>query len=202
MVARTELVLVSDSIHHSIELIDVGADADGFLFNAGIDFRNDHDGGIHGARVLANLAQEGGEGGDSEIHPLAKIRVREIAELQIPARIEIRLLLESGDGKIVETGPGVLPALEVSHPVRNIHINAVDAGCGDLANALHINFAPWGGVGTDPDVFITWANPKCRAAGEDGGLACEFALKPVRMVLDDGMRRFCGVAVMHSVPAI
>ena len=55
---------------------------------------------------------------DAEVDPSAEMRIREVAELQVPAGIEAGLLAEGLDGVVVEAGPGVLPAVEVGHPVR------------------------------------------------------------------------------------
>ncbi len=52
--------------------------------------------------------------------------------------------LKAGDGVIVEAGPTVFPAIEVGHPVGNVDVDAVDAGGGDLAHALHVDLAPLG----------------------------------------------------------
>src|SRR5438445_6937318 len=79
------------------------------------------------------------------------------------------------------------------HPVRNVNVNAVNSGGGDLANALHVLFAPGFGVRANPDVFVAFANPERSAAGEDGGLTRDFALEPIGMIFDDRVGGLFGI---------
>src|SRR5580704_14065107 len=171
VIAVAEFVFVGDGVDDRIETVDIGADAYGFPFDARINFRNGFDLRIDRLRVAVNFSEEVGERLNAELHPFAEVRVGKISELEIALGVESSLLLERRDGVIVEAGPGIFPAIEMRHPVGNVDVDAVDAGGGDLAHALHISFAPLGSVGTDPDILIALSDPEGGAAAEDGGLA-------------------------------
>ena len=154
VVAAAELVLVGDGIGDPVQLVDVGADHHRFALDAGIDLGDGHDLRVDRLGGTINLAHELGDCLDAEIDPSAEMRVREVAELQVAPGIEAGLLPEGLHGVVVEAGPGVLPAVEMGHPVGNVHVDAVDAGGRDLAHALHVLLAPGLGVGRDPDILV------------------------------------------------
>ena len=81
MIAAAEFILVGNGVDDVIELINVGANANRFFLNAGINFGNHHDGGVDGASVFADFAQEISECGDAEVDPPAKIGIGKVAEL-------------------------------------------------------------------------------------------------------------------------
>ena len=148
---------------------------------------------VDGLGVAIDLAHEVGDGLDAEIDPPAEMRVREIADVQIPAGIEAGLPAEGLHGVVVEARPRVLPAIEVRHPVRDVHVDAIDTRRGDLAHPRHVLLAPGRGVRRDPDVLVALSDPEGRAAGEDGGFAAALALEPVRMILGQRVRVAVGV---------
>ena len=149
--------------------------------------------GLTDLAVRSISAHELGDRCDAEVDPSAEMRIREVAELQVPAGIEAGPLAEGLDGVVVEAGPGVLPAVEVGHPVGNVHVDAVDARGRDLANSFHVLLTPGLGVGRDPDILVALPYPEGRAARERGGLARELPLKPVGMVLGEGVRALVAV---------
>src|SRR5439155_23445992 len=117
-----------------------------------------------------NLRHEVREGLNSEFNPLAKIRIAERTQFQIFLCVQPRLLPEGGDGVIVETRPTLPPSIRMRHPVRNIHVNAINAGRCDLSHPFHVDLAPFGCIGSDPDILVALANPKSRATPEGRGL--------------------------------
>ena len=73
------------------------------------------------------------------------------------------------------------------HPIRNIDVDAVNArGC-NLAHALHVDLAPFGGIRTHPHVLVPGSNPERSAAAENRGLPGDLALQPVGMILGHGV---------------
>jgi hypothetical protein len=62
-----------------------------------------------------------------------------------------------------------------------------------LTNACHVDLAAFGIVRADPNVFIPFLDPESSAAAEKGGLAGEFALQPVGMILGQRVGRLLGV---------
>src|SRR2546426_12820126 len=94
---------------------------------------------------------------------------------------------------IVETRPTVLPSIKMRHPVRNIHVNAINAGRCDLSHPFHVDLAPFGCIGSDPDILVALANPKSRATPEGRGLPGYFALQPPRMVFAHGVWGILGI---------
>src|SRR4029077_838297 len=99
-----------------------------------IDLGDRHDLRVDVLGVPIDLANELGDGLDAEIDPPAEMRVREIAHVQIAAGIEAGLPAESLHGVVVEARPRVFPALEVGHPVRDVHVDAIDTRGGDLTH--------------------------------------------------------------------
>src|SRR5262249_30371197 len=168
--------------------VDVGAETHGFLLNAGIDFRNNHDGWIDLTRILTDFAHEVRKRRNAKIDPFAKIRIGKIPESQVAARVEAGVSAKRSERKIVKARPGVLPSVEMGHPIWNIDIDAVDAGCCDLADSFHIDTPPRCRVGADPDVFIAFADPEGRPSGKDSWFAGNFPLQPFGVILNDGVR--------------
>src|SRR5262249_48318660 len=164
-------VFVSNGVDDGIETVHVGSHAYGGFFNSGINFRNDLDFRVHRLRVLPDFVEEVGEGLHAKIYPLAEVGVGEVAELQVLLCIQSGGFTKRFDGVVIETGPSVLPTLEVGHPVGNIDINAVDSGSGNLPDALHVDPAPLGSVGTYPDVFIPLLDPECRSPAKNRRLS-------------------------------
>ncbi len=192
MVAFAKFIFVSNRVDHRIETVNVSPHSYGFSFNPGIDFRNRLDLRIDALRGAVNLAQKIGEGLNPERNPLAERRIGKISQLQIVLRIESALLLECRDRIVIEAGPRVFPAVEVSHPVRNVDINSVNSRRRNLPHALHVGLPPLGSVGTDPNILISWPDPERAAPSEDRGLAGDLALQPVGMIL--------GQRVRHLIP--
>ena len=93
---------------------------------------------------------------------LRKFASRKSPSFKSCLRIEAGLGLECRHRGIVEARPGVLPAVKVRHPIRNVHVDAVDARRGDLAHALHVDLAPFFCVRTDPDVLVARTYPERR----------------------------------------
>ena len=141
-------------------------------------------------------AHELRDGLDAEVDPLAEMRIREIAKLHIPTGIEAGLATEGLHRVVVEARPGVLPAVEVRHPIRNVHVDAIDARRRDLTHPLHVLLTPGRGVWGDPDILVALPDPEGGAAGEDGGFASELALQPIGMIL--GQRVRAGVGVLRD----
>ena len=193
VVPAAELVFVGDGIGDSIQLVDVRADHHRRSFDPRIDLGNRHDRGVDGLGVAIDLAHEVGDGLDAEIDPPAEMRVREITHVQIPAGIEAGLPAEGLNGVVVEARPRVLPAIEVRHPIRDVHVDAIDTRRGNLAHPRHVLLAPGSGVRRDPDVLVALSDPERRATGEDGGFAAALALEPVRMILRQRVRVAVGV---------
>src|SRR5438067_12891560 len=102
---------------------------------------------------------EVGEGLNSELHPLAEVRVGKISEFQFVLSVEPGLLLESRDSVLIETRPRIFPAFEMRHPVGNINVNAIDAASRDLPNTLHVDLAPFDRVGASPHVSVSLFDP-------------------------------------------
>src|SRR5437870_13831590 len=96
---------------------------------------------------------EVGEGLNSELHPLAEVRVGKISQFQFVLSVERGLLLESRVSVVIETGPRIFPAFEMRHPVGNINVNAIDAVSSDLSNTLHVVLATFHRVSSDLHVF-------------------------------------------------
>src|SRR5262249_20381519 len=107
-----------------------------------------------------NLLHKVRESCNPEIDPLKKAMVTEIAGLDIGLGIKASLGLEGRDSMIIKTGPSLFPSTEMGHPVRNVHIDSIDARSGDLPNTLHVDLAPFGGVRTNPDILIALPDPK------------------------------------------
>ena len=59
---------------------------------------------------------------------------------------------------------------------------------------LHINLSPFGGVGSDPDIFVAGFDPEGGASAKDSGLAVDVPLQPIRMFFGQSMRSFIGVS--------
>ena len=182
MVAGTEFILVRDGVHHAIHLIDIRADAHGFLFNPRIDLRNQHNGRTDGTCRVTNFAHEVRERVDSKIDPSAKFRVGKIAKFEIVMGIQARAFFEGCHSVVIEARPSVFPAVEMRHPVGDVHVNPVDSCRGDLTDSLHIKFPPLRRQRTDPNIFITRSDPESRARTENGRLTLDIALQPAGMV--------------------
>src|SRR5262249_3847118 len=138
VLAVAEFVFVGDSVHYAVHLVDVRADHHCFALDAGVNFRDDHDVRIDAASLFANLSHEVSHGFDTEVDPLAEIRVVGVAKLQVFLGVETGLFAECGDGRVVKAGPRLLPAFEVRHPVRDVHVDTVDSCSGDLPHAFHV----------------------------------------------------------------
>src|SRR5205807_5508540 len=119
---------------------------------------------------------EVGEGLNSELHPLAEVRVGKISQFQFVLSVERGLLLESRDSVVIETRPGIFPAFEMRHPVRNVNVNAVDAGPRDLPHTLHVDLAPFPRIRSHPNIFVSFLDPKCGSAAKNRRLTCDLAL--------------------------
>ena len=132
--------------------------------------------GIHGFGGPIDLGHELGDGLDAEIDPLAEVRIREVADFDISLGIETGLPPERRDGVVVEARPRVFPAIEVGHPVRDVHVDAIDACRRNLADALHVLLAPRRGVReiqTSSSPFrIQNAAPPVKMAGSPVILRC------------------------------
>src|ERR1700674_2392932 len=99
------------------------------------------------------------------------------------ARVRTGAAPESTYGIFVETCPSIFPAIEVGHPIGNIHIDSVNPRCGNFAHALHVICAPFYCVWADPHIFITWPDPKGGAGSKHRRLATDLSLQPIRMIL-------------------
>src|SRR5207245_10102188 len=97
---------------------------------------------------------EVGEGLNSELHPLAEVRVGKISQFQFVLSVERGLLLESRDSVVIETGPRIFPTFEMRHPVGNIKVNTIDAASCDLANTLHVDLERFHRIGSHPHLFV------------------------------------------------
>ena len=188
VVALSEFVFVGNGVDDRVKLIDVGSDARSGLFNAWVDFGDDGNARVNRDGVAANFSEKIIDGADAEVDPLAEARVLRIAELDVFARVEARLLAEGGDGGVVEAGPRVFPAGEVRHPVRNVDVDAVDTSGCDLAHALHVKLAPCGRVGGYPHILFAFGDPESGVGAENSGLSRDLALQPARMIFREGMR--------------
>src|ERR1700738_2167501 len=89
---------------------------------------------------------------------------------------------ESIYGIFVETCPRIFPAIQVSHPIGNIHVDSVNPRCGNFAHALHVSFPPFYGVWADPHILITWPDPKGGTGSKYRGLAGDLSLQPIGMI--------------------
>src|SRR5580704_6598344 len=183
VVAVAELILVRDGVHHAVQAVNVCANSNGFFFDARINLRNGFDLRIDRFRTAVDLTQKICERLNSELNPLAKRRVRKISQLQVVLRVEPGLLLERRNRIVVKARPGIFPSVEMRHPIRDVDIDSVNACGRDLPHPLHISLPPLGGVRTDPDVLVAGANPEGRSPAENRGLACNFALQPIGMIL-------------------
>src|SRR5215470_10104029 len=134
---------------------------------------------------------------DSEIDPLAKGQVREVPDLHIFLRIQTCLFFERGYRVVVEAGPGAFPAFKVRHPVRNIHIDAINSCCSNLPHPFHINLAPFLCVRSDPYVLVPLLDPEGSSFSKNCRLSGDLALQPIRMLFGQRMCsliRVCGDA--------
>src|SRR5437899_8751471 len=113
---------------------------------------------------------------EPELHPLAEIGVREVAQLQILLGIQPRLLPECRYRLVIEAGPSVFPSVKVRHPVRNVDIDPIDSRARDLPHPLHVDLAPLAGIRRHPNVFIALPDPKRRTPAEDSGLPGDLPL--------------------------
>src|SRR5581483_10743051 len=82
---------------------------------------------------------------------------------------------------VVEARPGVFPAFEVRHPIRNIDIDPIDSGARNLPDPLHVDLAPGRSIGADPDIFVTLSYPEWSSPAENCRLAGDLSLQPIRM---------------------
>src|ERR1700676_5309695 len=98
------------------------------------------------------------------------------------ARVQAGAAPESIYGVFVKTCPGIFPAVEVSHPIRNVHVKSVDARCGNLAHALHVSFPPFYGIRADPHVFVTGSDPESGTGSKYRRLAGNLSLQPIGMI--------------------
>ena len=81
----------------------------------------------------------------------------------------------------------------MGHPVGNVHVDAVDSCRGNLAHSLHVDSPPLGRKRADPDIFVAFFDPECRAPAEERFLSRDFLLQPVGMIFGHRMRRLIGV---------
>src|SRR5438094_8429510 len=123
---------------------------------------------------------EVGEGLNSELHPLAEVRVGKISQFQFVLSVERGLLLESRDSVVIETGPRIFPTFEMRHPVGNINVNTIDAGSRDLPKTLHVNLAPFHSVGSDPHVFVSFLDLELCSPTQNRLLSFTITLHTVR----------------------
>ena len=193
MIAITKFVFVRNCVNDCVHLVNIRADANRFRFNAGIDFGNGLDVGIDRLRISINVGDEVGQCADAKVHPFAEVVTREVAQLQVVTRIQSGFVFEGSDCVIVKAGPGVFPTFEVRHPIRDVYIYAINTCASNLANALHVDLAPFGGEGTDPNVFISLLDPECRAAAKKCRFTGDLALQPVGMVFRHGVWRFISI---------
>jgi len=89
--------------------------------------------------------------------------------------------VKCGNGIVIKAGPGVFPPVEVCHPVRNIDVDPINAGRGDLPHPFHISFPPCWRVRADPHVFITLRDPEGGASSKNRGLSGDRPLQPIRI---------------------
>src|ERR1700694_3362836 len=94
---------------------------------------------------------------------------------------------ERSHGVVIETGPTVLPALEVRHPVWDINIDSIDPAARNLPHALHIGLPPFGGIWTHPYIFVAFRDPEGRATPKNSWIAGDFTLQPLWMILGQRM---------------
>src|SRR5664279_4461098 len=167
VVTAPELILVRNSIIHGVQTVYVRPNPHRFLLDARIDFRNNLDPWIRRLCRLINLCHKVCDRLHAEVHPFAEVRICEVAEFEISLGIESSLLLKSRDGVIVKTRPRILPAIEMRHPIWNVHVNSINASSSNLTNTLHVRLAPLRRVGADPHIFVTLRYPGCRSSTED-----------------------------------
>src|SRR5438132_5829439 len=182
MAAVSEFILVRDGVYDRVQTVNIDTDPDCLLLDAGINFRNRLNLRVYRFRILIELTYEIDEGLNSKIDPLAEVRVGKISELKVVLRIESRLLLESRDCIVIETRPGIFPAFEMRHPVRNVNVNAVDAGPRDLPDTFHVDLAPFPRIRSHPNIFVSFLDPKCGSAAKNRRLTCDLALQQVGMI--------------------
>src|SRR5208282_3781379 len=82
---------------------------------------------------------------------------------------------------------------EVGHPVRDIHVNSVDASARDLAHAFHVGLTPIWRIRADPYILIAFSYPERAPPPEDCRLAGYFSLQPVGMFFGECVRGLVGV---------
>ena len=170
MIATTKFVFVCNRVSDRVETVYIGANASSFFFNTRINFRNSLDLGIPRLCRAVDFLNEIGDGLDAEINPFSKVGIGKITKLQVPAGIEATTFSERGNRVIVEAGPTIFPPLKMRHPVRNVHVDAIDSSGGDLPDSAHVNLAPFRRVGTNPDILVAFGDPECGARTEDSGL--------------------------------
>src|ERR1700691_2420719 len=184
---------MGNGVDDRIQTVNISPDAHGLFLNTGVNFRNRLDGRIHRLRVLVSLLHEIGERLNSEIDPFSETGVRKVSQLQVFLRIKPRLLFERSHRVIVEAGPTVFPAIEVGHPVGNVHVNSVDSRGRNLPYPLHVSFSPGWRVRANPHILVTLRYPESRAASKDRRVSTDLPLEQVGMILGEGMGSFVGV---------
>src|SRR6185437_5446406 len=164
---RHAVVFVRDSIHYGVKLIHICAHSRGRLLNSRIDLGDGNAAGIAGLYVGVDLFHEICDGLNAEIDPATEMGVGDIADPDIVTRIETGFATKRSDGVVIETRPAFLPTCEVRHPVRDVHVHAVDAGSGDLADDAHVSLTPFGRKRGHPDILISLPDPEGLPAAED-----------------------------------
>ena len=201
MVAIAEFIFMRNRIDHAVQAVNIRSNPNRLALNARINFRNCLDRRIHALCVLVNFLHEISEGLNSELHPLAEISVRKISQLQIFLGIETSLFLESCHGVVVEACPRTFPAIEVRHPIGDVHIDSINFRARYLPHAFHVNLAPGRSIRTDPHIFIAFADPESAAASKDRRFSRNLPLQPIRMLLGQRVRslfRVCRNALGSS----
>src|SRR3984885_9356900 len=192
--ALAKFIFVGNRVDNSIHAVNISSNPNRFLLNPRINLWNRLDRRIYRLSVPVNLCHEIGERPNPEINPLPKIPVRKIPQLQIFLGIEPRFFLESADGIVVETSPGILPPIEVRHPVRDIHINPINPRPRNLPHPFHVNSPPLGSIRTHPYILIPLAYPESGPASKERWLPLDVPLHPVWMFLEQGMRSLSRVS--------
>src|SRR5258708_29846573 len=190
MVAAAEFIFMGNGVDDRIQAVNIRSHTDRFFFKARINFWDRLDGRVDRLGVDVNLVHEIGEGLNPEGDPFAKIGIGEIPNLHIFSCIEARFFSECRDGIVIKTRPRIFPAVEVRHPVGNVHVDAINSGSCDLPYTLHINLAPRRSVGTDPYIFLPFGNPEGGASAKNGGSTTDFSLEAIWVLFGYRLRSF------------
>src|SRR5271156_3246942 len=150
--ALAEFVFMGDGIYLGIELVDIRTNPRRLRFDTRIDLGDERYRRVDSDGVAADLGKKVSDGLNAELDPLAETQVVIIPDLYVLARIEAGLRLEGSNRVVIKAGPAIFPSGKVGHPVGDVDVNAINAGAGNLADALHVYLAPIGCIGADPHI--------------------------------------------------